>query len=417
MRVLVVSNLYPPVAVGGYEMGCAAAVEHLRASHDVEVLTSARDSGGIGVEVGVRRELAMLTPDWKGALRAPCVAPAAVASARRALARRPDLVYVWNGASLPHACLRVLADSGVPVAFRVCEHWFGGLFTADQFLRELLPGERGWLRAPWAAGCRALNGLPSLRLRPTAPFRAAISWNSHALAAMVRNPPFVHAALERVIHSVPSYGEVYASVQRRPAAATEIVFLGRVTPYKGVEVAIAALARLRDDHGITAALVVIGPEDRAYGRELRALARRLGLERAVRFRGQLAPAQAAAELERAAALIVPSTWEEPLGMVTIEGAFARVPLVASDVGGVSEAMKDSEHALLFPRGDATAAAAALARVLREPDETAARVARAYDRAQSFRLAPYLEAQERFVLDAVEALRATPPDAVAQAARG
>jgi glycosyltransferase involved in cell wall biosynthesis len=88
----------------------------------------------------------------------------------------------------------------------------------------------------------------------------------------------------------------------------------------------------------------------------------------------------------------------------IEGALARVPLVASNVGGISEGMHDEEHALLFARGDASAAAASLARTLRETEQTAARVERAYERAQSFRLGPYLEEQERFVLDALSALR-------------
>jgi glycosyltransferase involved in cell wall biosynthesis len=88
----------------------------------------------------------------------------------------------------------------------------------------------------------------------------------------------------------------------------------------------------------------------------------------------------------------------------IEGALARVPLVASDVGGIGEAMHDEQQALLFARGDATAAAAALARTLRDPEQTAARVQRAYERAQAFRVEAYLDEQERFVRDALSALR-------------
>jgi len=81
-----------------------------------------------------------------------------------------------------------------------------------------------------------------------------------------------------------------------------------------------------------------------------------------------------------------------------------VPLVASDVGGIGEGMQHEEHALLFARGDAAGAARALARTLQEHDATAARVARAHERAQEFRIGPYLDAQERFVIDALAALR-------------
>ncbi len=151
------------------------------------------------------------------------------------------------------------------------------------------------------------------------------------------------------------------------------MFLGRVTPYKGPAVAIEALALLRSEHGVHANLAIVGPEDDAYGAQLRRLADRLGVAAAVSWPGQATPEQAAATLARAHALIVPSTWDEPFGLVMIEGALARVPLVASDVGGIGESMRDEEHALLFARGDAGAAAAALARTLQEREATAARV--------------------------------------------
>lgn len=408
MRILIVSTLYPPVAIGGYEVECSGVVDRLRERHDVLVLTSDQDAAGVVANADIRRELRRLTPDASGALRAPGASIQAVGVARRALAWGPDLVYSWNGSSIPHAALRVLVDSEVPVAFRVCEHWFGGIFVADQFMRELLPSSRSPARAAWALGCRAVNRLPSLRLDPRAPMRTAISWNSEAIKRMVSVQPFIEPVLERVGHSVPRHGDMYAGVVRDPAPQPEIVFLGRVTPYKGLGVAIEALALLGSEHEIAARLIVLGPEDSDHGAEMRRLAERLGVAEQVDWRGPLAPEQIAAALARAHALIVPSVWNEPFPLVTIEGALARVPLVASDVGGIGEGMHDEEHALLFPRGDARLAAAALARTLQEKDTTAARVARAHERAQTFRLQPYLDEQERFVADAHAALTGTPP---------
>jgi glycosyltransferase involved in cell wall biosynthesis len=409
MRILVVSALYPPVAFGGYEVECSGVAERLRERGEVLVLTSDLDRSTVAPQADVRRELARLTHDAHGARRAPGAALSAVRAARRALAWGPDLVYVWNGASIPQSALRVFADSEVPLAFRVCEHWFGGLFVGDQFMRELLPARRAPARAAWAAGCRAFNELPQLRLRPRAPLRTAISWNSEAIKRMVRLQPFVEPVLERVGHSVPRFGDVYDSVVREPAAEPEIVFLGRVTPYKGLSVAIEALALLRSEHEIPARMVVIGPEDREHGEQMRTLAEDLDVAEAVSWRGPLAPEEVALALARAHALIVSSVWDEPFPLVTIEGALARVPLVASDVGGIGEGMHDEEHALLFPRGDATLAATALARSLRDHEQTSARVERAYARAQSFRIGPYLDAQERFVADAHAALTGTPQD--------
>ena len=100
MRVLVVSNLYPPVAFGGYEVECSGVVEHLRERHEVLVLTGdaaprGASAGGVEPELpggdggGIRRELPLLTPDPRGAARAPAASLRAVRAARRALAWRP----------------------------------------------------------------------------------------------------------------------------------------------------------------------------------------------------------------------------------------------------------------------------------------------------------------------------------------
>jgi glycosyltransferase involved in cell wall biosynthesis len=404
VRILVTSNLYPPIAFGGYEVECSGVVERLRERHEVLVLTSDRDRASAGEQPDVRRELPWLTLDEKGSLRAPIASLQAVRAARRALAWEPDLVYAWNGAGIPQAALRVIADAGAPIAFRVCEHWFGELFVDDQYLRELLPAQRGPARAAWSLLCRGWNGIPPLRLDPTARFPAAISWNAEAVRRIAGVPPSVIPALERIHHSVPRHGDRYEAVVRAPAAEPEILCIGRVTPYKGVDVAIDALARLRADHDLAATLVVAGPEDADHGAELRALAQRHGVAGQVRWLGQVPPERVAELLARAHALIVPSVWQEPFPLVTIEGALARVPLVASDVGGIGEGMHDEQHALLFGARDATRAADALARILRDSEETAARVERAYARAQEFRLAPYLDAQEAFVEEALEALR-------------
>ncbi len=406
MRVLVISNLYPPVVRGGYEVECSGVVERLREHHEVLVLTGDHERERMEAQDGVWRELPWLADTWHGAVRAPAAAQRAVKVARRALEWQPDLVYAWNNSGVSQSALRVLADNGAPIAFRVCSHGIGEIFVADQFMRELLPRRRRPSRAAWSAGCRALNRLPSLRLEPKAPLRVAISWNSEFIRHAVSLPSFVEPVLERIGHSVPRYGDLYAAVTRDPAPEPEIVFLGRVTPFKGLSVAIEALALLRSDHDLSARLVVIGPEDPDHGAEMRGLAERLGVAEAVSWQGQLTAEQAAAALARAHAMIVPSLWLEPFPLVTIEGALARVPLVAADIGGIGEGMREEEHALLFAPGDAAAAATALTRTLRERDQTQARVGRAHERAQEFRLGPYLDDQERFVLDAAAALRAS-----------
>jgi glycosyltransferase involved in cell wall biosynthesis len=241
-----------------------------------------------------------------------------------------------------------------------------------------------------------------------APATLAVSWNSEAIRRLVGAVPVISPVLERVIHSVPRHGDIYAAVVRDLAKEPEIAFIGRVTSAKGVHTAVEALALLKSSHGIVARLVVVGPEDQAYGRELRQLAERLGVAEMITWFGPATPDEIAGIFAHAHVLILPSISEEAFPLVTIEGALARVPLVASDVGGTSEGMHDEQHALLFARGSAEGAALALARTLSEDGLTAARVERAHLRAQEFRLTPYLDEQERFVQDARDALSATSP---------
>src|SRR3954465_2733660 len=162
MRILVITNLYPPAAYGGYEALCAETSRQLGEEHEVRVLTT--DRGGLASDRTVLRELTYMPPGRRNALRAPLVALAAARSVRRLLdSFKPDLVFVWNGSELPQAVLRIAEGSGVPIARRIHEPWFMSLYEKDQFTRHLLPGDRG-LKALWGLLIKAVNRLPPLRL-------------------------------------------------------------------------------------------------------------------------------------------------------------------------------------------------------------------------------------------------------------
>ena len=405
MRILVISNIYPPAVEGGYEVECAAVVDHLRERHRVLVLTSTRGSES-GRTPGVVRRLPWPGPARARSLLAPVDAVRAAVTARRALASfRPELVFVWNGATIPQAAIRIAETSGPPVAYRVCEHWFGQLYRSDRFTRHLLPGDRG-LRAVWAALMRLVNRLPVLRLDPTRPVPAAICWNSQALKRLSPAPPSVQVALERFVIPATAQSETFVGIARNPAEVPTIAFIGRLEPYKGLDVVYRAVAALRDEHGLEVRLEVAGSGDRDYQSSLSELAAELSIGAAVEHRGKLDPAGLRRMLTEAHVVAVPSVWDEPAPLVCAEAALARVPVVASRVGGIPEMLRDEEQTLLFEPGDAEDCALALARTLREPEATARRVDSAFEAAQRFRHPAYLELIDDFLAEALVAL-ATP----------
>lgn len=390
-RILVLTNLYPPIAHGGYEVECQGVVEHLRERDEVLVLTSDKDRGEAPAEPGVRRELPFLPRRRLTDALSPYYALRGAKVARRALAEfRPDLVYIWNGAQLPQAAIRVLETSGAPVAYRVCEHWFGSLYDSryDPFMRGLAGGR-------WKRAARAWNRLPGLRLDCETPTEVAISWNSEALRSQVTVPPLLRPAFEHVRLPATWQSEQLVGLERRPSERASVGYVGRISPEKGVDMALRALARLRDE-GLAADFEVAGGGDAEHLRTLEALAAELGITDRVRFLGPLDTDSLKDFYARLHALVVPSVWEEPAGLVLVEGALAGVPLVASRVGGIPEIVRDPEEALLVPPGDPAALAAALRRTLTEPEESAARAERARERAQGFRIGPYLKAMDEFV---------------------
>ena len=176
---------------------------------------------------------------------------------------------------------------------------------------------------------------------------------------------------EAKTHVIPNFVED-VSAPPHPRAALDtpddapLVFsLGRLHRNKAFDVLLAAMARLP---GVYLWLAGEGP----LRAELEAEAQRLGVAERVRFLGwQSEPAAyfAAADL-----YVVPSR-HEPLGSVILEGWMARRPMVAAASQGPSWLVEHERNGLMVPIDDAEAMAAAMQRLIDEP-ELAARLVEA-----------------------------------------
>jgi glycosyltransferase involved in cell wall biosynthesis len=396
MRILVISNIYPPVASGGYERECAGVVDHLRQNHEVLVMTSRHRRRSAPTDPSVRRVLPFLPFDWRGSLRAPVASVRAAGLTKRVMDEfQPHLVYVWNGSLLPAATVLTAGRAGVPLAFRVCEYWFGDLETGDQFMRHLRPGDRG-LRGLWARLIRVVDRVPSLRLSRSAHIPATICWNSEFVRRATPVPTVIVPLLEDLIYPATPQGNRFVGLRRAPAERPTIALIGRVSPEKGVDVACRALATLRLRHGIDATLVIAGPVERSMRSEVERLIRELELDSQVQLLGPQDTPGLARVLTAAHAVLVPPTWEEPAPLVCVEAMLAKVPVIASRSGGIPEMLRDREHALLFEIGDGETCADLLAETLTRPAEAEERVERAFARAEELAYGPYIEATDRFL---------------------
>jgi glycosyltransferase involved in cell wall biosynthesis len=214
-------------------------------------------------------------------------------------------------------------------------------------------------------------------------------------------PDGVLAVDERVILSTPPNGPRFAEIVRSPSETPTILIVGRVEPQKGVEVAYRALATLRERYNLDASLLVVGAGSAGYVRKLDRLADELGVASHIKHLGFLDFDDLARAMATTHVQIVPSTWPEPLGMVCIEAALARIPVVASNIGGIPECLSHGKEALLVDPGDVGGLADAIAKTLLDREETRLRTIRAHIRAEELSLARYLEESGRFVEEVVE----------------
>ncbi|WP_299269312.1 glycosyltransferase family 4 protein [Halorientalis sp.] len=148
---------------------------------------------------------------------------------------------------------------------------------------------------------------------------------------------------------------IHDRAQRRPL---QVVFVGNITPRKGLDTLVDGLAAARAD----AELTIVGhPTDERYAAAVRRRVDDRDIAHRVHFAGELTDDQLAATLRQSHILAVPSRYEG-FGIVYLEGMSFGLPTVASRAGGATDIVTDGETGVLIDPDDAAAVAAALTRL-------------------------------------------------------
>ncbi len=175
-----------------------------------------------------------------------------------------------------------------------------------------------------------------------------------------------------------------------PAGARVIGCVGRLSSEKAVEDAIAALADLPQDAVLC--IVGSGPEEGT----LRAAASERGLEDRVCFAGY--SDDVLGYLRSFDLLVLPSR-RESLPVVLREAGMMRLPVIAADVGGVSEIVVPGETGLLYRSGDVDALTGGIRSLLDDPERASQMGERARARVlERFSLDRWLDATEALFAD-------------------
>lgn len=206
---------------------------------------------------------------------------------------------------------------------------------------------------------RALNWVNAATERFSLTCVAAAIGVSQAMGRYARSLGVPGDRVHVVSNGVPS-----RSALPKRAVPQGVWTLGAVAlfrPRKGLEVLLDALAALRERR-VPVRLRAVGAfETPEYETQIRAQVERLGLAEAIDWIGF--SSNVAAELDQMDLFVLPSLFGEGLPMVILEAMAAGVPIVATDVEGVPEAIRDGHDGLLVPAHDASRLAAAIERYI------------------------------------------------------
>ena len=411
MRILfTVHQFFPDHRAGVEIVTLGLAKELKKRGHEPHVFAAKRSVPGSGIGPGETEDY-----DYEGIPVRRVGRPEEGSSrpyrlnyANEALAQRarehaekvePDLVHLMHLQGLSASIVPVFEALGVPVVYTAADFW-----TVCPVV-DLRRHDGVMCTGPEASHCvrciasrnpdprlqNAVNRVPGSALKGAALLSrtpaARFSGQLRQIRAVAERPEYIKERMESVdlilaytnltrdllsangigagkTH-VSHYGvdtsHVGAARKNRPTSPLHVGFVGTLAPHKGCDVLVRAFRMLPE---IDTTLSIHGDTGRyaGYVNELRGLAED---DERIAFHGSFSREEAGEIFADLDVLVVPSRWYENAPGVIFEAFAAGVPVVATDLGGMSEFVRPGKNGLLFGLEDAEDLARQLRRLAEE----------------------------------------------------
>jgi glycogen synthase len=399
MRLLFLTNFYPPTGNGGYEQWCQEVADGLHArGHQITVLTSrlgreeqaSKEPAWVQRILHMEMEFTSLRNGFEFFTQRQKREQENLNCLRQSIAEfQPEAILIWGMWNLQRS-LAVLAEELLPghVAYYMGDYW---PTLPSQYQMYWESPARNWatLLPKSVLGFVAQQILAREQL-PTPRFERVIYPTEFMRRELQRkgvavgDAQIIYGGADTRLyanacsghnngghnngehHSLPP-AQSTPTCPSKDGQSLNLLYTGRISYDKGVHTAIEAVALLVKEHGLrNLSLTIVGQGITDYMQRLYDLIRSEQIEEYIVFRGWQAKDSLPALYSHADIFLFTSIWQEPFGRVLVEAMASGTAVVGTTAGGAAEILQEGVNGLTFPPGDAGALARQIARLAESP---------------------------------------------------
>ena len=359
MRILVITNYYPPVELGGWEqLTCNVVTKLQEHDHLIEVLTSNYRKDQISnSEFHIHRSLHLESYD-------PEKYHPIYTFFHRQQEREnietltrlvnsfvPDIIFVNGMWNLPYSLVKTAEElSPGRVVYYIASYWPTEIDAHTAYWTS--PAESSWRQVPKTILATLVKStLISSTPRNQLDFKLVLCVSAFVQDYVVEEAG-VPRERTRVVHNGIELELFNARSFLSDNNKLNLLYAGRLSPDKGVHTILESLGILnRTQPDLAIGLSIYGSGTKDYQTQLNQLVSIYHLESCVRFEGVVPRKEMPEVFAAHDVLLFPSIWAEPLARIIQEAMACGLVVIGTSTGGTREILCDGENGLIFEAGD------------------------------------------------------------------
>ncbi|MDD5530070.1 MAG: glycosyltransferase [bacterium] len=355
MKILAISNFYPPYYMGGYELRAQNILNGLkRRGHKVFVLTSTYGINKISIKENVYRIFNYKHKFPISFMETLLEEIKETREFKKVIKKlQPDLIYVFNMRFMSKSLLKKAYSLKIPVVYDIGDYWlidnslwgkwldfwqYSPRFFITRFIKLKLSGV-----------VKRLNITPLLPV-DVIPFDKKYIYFVSEFVKNVHIKKGLGVKDASVFHHGLNMGSIVVRENKGfVSLPLKLLYVGAVIHNKGVHTIVDALSILKQKGYDCHLTIVGGIFDTEYLNKIKLLIGEENLP--VTFLGQYPHNKVLRMYKDYDILVFSSIWDEPFGRVIVEAMAAGLVVLATATGGSMEVLNDGENCILFEPGN------------------------------------------------------------------